>query len=69
MTNPVESAAQRRQKVQDHAAGLGIDEAYISTLVDIFYTRIQADDVLGPIFADVIGEGDWAPHLLSLIHI
>ena len=38
----VRSAQERRQELRDHAAALGIDEAYISTLVDTFYTRVGA---------------------------
>jgi len=43
-----------------------IDEALIEKLVRHFYTRIQHDDVLGPIFADTIGS-DWEPHLQKMM--
>ena len=66
MTSIVQSAAERRQKIQDHAASIGIDEAYISKLVETFYERIQSHDVLGPVFAEVIGEGEWGPHLATM---
>jgi len=66
MTGSVQSAAERRQKIQDHAASLGIDERYISYLVDTFYARIQTHSQLGPIFAQVIGSNDWAPHLATM---
>jgi len=66
MRPPVQSAAERRQKIQDHAASLGIDEAYISKLVDTFYERIHAHAQLGPIFAQVIGDNEWAPHLATM---
>lgn len=39
----------------------GIDEAMIRTLVDAFYKRVQDDALLGPVFAERIG--DWEPHL------
>jgi hemoglobin len=39
----------------------GIDEAMIERLVRAFYVRVQADPVLGPIFAARID--DWEPHL------
>ena len=42
------------------------DEAEIERLVRAFYTRIRADDVLGPIFDSVIGD-NWEPHLLKMI--
>ena len=61
----VRSAAERRQEIQDAAAALGIDDGYISTLVETFYARIRAHDVLGPIFAAEIGD-DWAPHLAKM---
>jgi hemoglobin len=61
----VRSAAERRQEIQDAAARLGIDDAFISTLVETFYARIRAHDVLGPIFAAEIGD-DWAPHLAKM---
>lgn len=54
--------SEARKAIQDNAATLGITPAYISTLVDTFYDRIRADDVLGPIFNDAIGE-NWDVHL------
>lgn len=66
MATPVESARQRRQQTQDHAASLGIDEAYISDLVEAFYTRVQGHSELAPIFAQVIGKGGWTPHLAGM---
>ena len=39
-----------------------IGEDVIRTLVHGFYARVRNDEVLGPIFARVIGE-DWDPHL------
>lgn len=58
------SAAQRRADIQQAAARMGIDEAYISRLVDTFYARVQADDTLGPIFASQIS--DWDTHLPTM---
>lgn len=43
-----------------------IDEALIEKLVRHFYTRIQHDEVLGPIFTDTIA-GDWEPHLQKMM--
>ena len=39
----------------------GIDEALIETLIRAFYTRVQQDEVLAPVFASRIS--DWEPHL------
>lgn len=55
------SAAERRADIQTRASDMGIDEAYISLLVDRFYQRIQTDETLGPIFASKIR--DWSTHL------
>ncbi len=42
----------------------GVDEAMIKSLVDEFYARIRANDVLGPIFTREIA--DWEPHLAKM---
>jgi len=60
----VRSAEERRQELRDHAAALGIDETYISTLVETFYTRVRAHPVLGPVFDVAIS--DWGPHLETM---
>lgn len=62
MRDPADSAREARARIQAHAAAIGIDEAYISRLVDAFYARIRAHDVLGPIFEGEIG-AHWARHL------
>lgn len=61
----IRSAAQRREEIQREAAAMGIDEAYISRLVDTFYTRVRDDGRLGPIFDGVIGN-NWPAHLEKL---
>lgn len=58
---PNAHAEQARARKRAAAAEVGIDEAMIGALVDRFYSRIQADDVLGPIFAR--HTGDWSQHL------
>ena len=62
MSDAIVSARDRRLEVQARAAAIGIDEAYISLLVDEFYSRIRAHDVLGPIFNEAIGNR-WDAHL------
>ncbi|MCX7864263.1 MAG: group III truncated hemoglobin [Novosphingobium sp.] len=52
-------AIRARKKAQ--AQAIGIDETFISALVDAFYARIRKDDLLGPIFAERIT--DWDSHL------
>jgi len=39
----------------------GLDDRLLRELVDRFYTKVRADELLGPIFAARIG--DWGPHL------
>ncbi len=39
----------------------GLDDALLATLVQRFYAKVRADDLLGPIFAERIH--DWTPHL------
>lgn len=58
-------AAEKRAEVQRRAAALGIDEHYVSTLVDRFYTRVRADESLGPIFDAAIAD-NWGPHLAKM---
>lgn len=55
------SAEERRQDIVVHAAAMGIDDAYISLLVETFYARVRAHAVLGPVFDQAIT--DWTPHL------
>lgn len=46
------------------AEARGLDSAFIAALVDLFYGRIRADALLGPIFA--AGIADWPPHLARM---
>ncbi len=62
MSDAARSASERRAEIQRHAHAIGIDEAYISLLVDEFYRRVRSDDVLGPIFDEAIGDR-WDHHL------
>ena len=62
MGDPVVTAHARRAEIQRRANVIGIDEAYISLLVDEFYRRIRAEETLGPIFEEAIGDR-WEYHL------
>lgn len=55
------TAASRAQITAEIAERTGIDDAMIERLVRTFYTRVQADELIGPIFAARIA--DWEPHL------
>ncbi len=61
----VRSAQERRAQTRANAAAMGIDEAYISSLVETFYGRIRAHPLIGPIFEEVIG-ANWAQHLETM---
>ena len=58
----LDRARERRQAIQDHAADIGINETYLSQLVDTFYERVRAHPTLGPIFDGEIGD-NWDTHL------
>lgn len=47
------------------AAGMGVDEDFVSRLVDGFYGRIREDAVLGPVFNREI-EDRWGAHLAKM---
>ncbi|NWN23028.1 group III truncated hemoglobin, partial [Escherichia coli] len=61
---PSPHAAAMRDEKRRAAAEIGIDEDFVSELVERFYGRVQADPVLGPIFAGRIA--DWGPHLAQM---
>lgn len=51
-----------RENYRRQANGYGIDEAFVSLLVESFYTKVRADSDLGPIFDGVIGD-NWPTHM------
>ena len=53
-----------REERRAEALAMGIDEDFIAVLVDRFYTTIRADEELGPIFNERIG--DWPAHLQQM---
>ena len=66
MTNKrLRSAEQRIAEKRAKAEAMGVDEAYISHLVDEFYTRVRSNELIGPIFAKAIGD-HWDPHLSTM---
>ena len=54
----------RAQITAEIAAQTGITEAMIVRLVHVFYDKVRADAVLGPVFAARIH--DWEPHLAQM---
>ncbi|MEZ5915739.1 MAG: group III truncated hemoglobin [Parvularculaceae bacterium] len=65
MDTNVRSAGERRAQLQLDAASIGIDEAFISLMVDEFYTRVRENPLIGPIFDDAIGD-NWTAHLAKM---
>ncbi len=65
MTVRIRSAEDRRREIQENAARLGIDEAFISDLVETFYRRVRSHPLLGPVFEREIGD-HWDPHLATM---
>lgn len=59
------TAEQRRKDIQENAVRLGIDDAYVSLLVETFYARVRKDPVLGPVFDTAIGD-NWDHHLAKM---
>ena len=69
MTNAVvddpEGAAARRARITaDLMEKTGINDAMIERLVRTFYARVQADPLIGPIFAARVH--DWEAHYTKL---
>jgi hemoglobin len=56
--------AQARARKMADALACGIDDAFISKLVEQFYEAIRADDMLGPIFGAKVS--DWPHHLARM---
>lgn len=54
-------AERARSEKRAAAEEIGVDAEFIDHLVDAFYAKIRADDLLGPIFAERIS--DWPSHL------
>jgi hemoglobin len=60
-----EGAAERRARItRDLMDKTGIDDAMIERLVRAFYGRVQADPVIGPVFATRVH--DWEAHIIKL---
>ena len=58
-------AQQKRADLSAEARSWGIDEPFISRLVDTFYLRIQNHPELGAVFNDRI-QDRWAEHLAKM---
>ena len=47
---------------ENRAAGLGLTEPLLRRVILSFYEKVRRDAVLGPVFAEAIGD-DWDPHI------
>jgi len=63
MTSAGHTQLVRTQKMADALAS-GIDDAFISQLVEQFYAAVRQDDMLGPIFTKHVM--DWPLHLAQM---
>ena len=45
----------------------GIDEAGLTRLVHLFYSRVREDEALAPVFDAAIAEADWPHHLGKMV--
>jgi hemoglobin len=50
--------------LRDSALHATIDEESLRQLIDLFYARVRADDVIGSLFNEAVG--DWPEHLDKL---
>lgn len=65
MSNYAPSTPERRAALTEAIrAETGIDETLIANVVDEFYTRVRADELIGPIFNTRIA--NWGPHLAQM---
>ena len=53
------AAARVRKRVE--AEAIGVDDAFVSRLVESFYAQVRADALIGPLFAARVT--DWPSHL------
>ncbi len=51
---------------EHHAADAGLTEALVRRVITSFYDKVRSDVVLGPVFAEAIGD-DWDPHIERIV--
>lgn len=57
-------ATNARIAKRDAASTLGVDDAFVSVMVENFYAKIQKDAVLGPIFSNFVH--NWPEHMMRM---
>lgn len=65
MSHLLRTAEARRRDIQLNADRMGVDDVYVSDLVETFYARIRSDATLGPVFDREVGD-NWASHLARM---
>ncbi len=58
---PREQVLAARAAKREHAAALGVNDLFVSTMVERFYAAIREDEMLAPIFAERVSV--WPEHL------
>jgi hemoglobin len=66
MTEPLRPAVGTRLTREGWDTPQGLDEAMVTAVVERFYAKARADDVIGPVFNRVIAEADWPEHLTKI---
>lgn len=51
---------------EHRAVDAGLTEALVRKVITSFYDKVRSDAVLGPVFAEAIGD-DWDPHLERIV--
>jgi hemoglobin len=65
MTLPMPIQSARPEMIAELMAHTGLSEAQLAELVQRFYAKVRADELLGPVFADRIT--DWEAHLDRMV--
>lgn len=65
MSRQLRSGETRKADMRAQAAAMGVDEAFISELVDKFYARVRDNSLLGSVFENAIDD-HWDEHLATL---
>jgi hemoglobin len=51
---------------EHRAIDAGLTEALVRKVITSFYDKVRSDAVLGPVFAEAIGD-DWDPHIERIV--
>jgi hemoglobin len=51
---------------EHRAVEAGLTQALVRKVITLFYDKVRSDAVLGPVFAEAIGD-DWNPHIERIV--